>query len=273
MQSPSSNEAATASPRERRRVRIGEIEMDPLRLAEAIDAIEGLVRAGRGGTVFTPNVDHFVLAEEDERFFAAYRDTDLSLVDGTPVLWAARALGSPLPEKVSGSDLLLPVIERSVRHGWRVYLLGAAPGVADRVKSIVEAEYPGVCVVGTGSPNIDLARPVSDQMEIIDAVKATRPDVLFLALGSPKQEIWAHRIREKVRPTVVLGVGASFDFVAGTAKRAPRWISGAGLEWLYRLGHEPRRLWKRYLVRDPKFAMILLRELRSSARRHRQSSR
>jgi N-acetylglucosaminyldiphosphoundecaprenol N-acetyl-beta-D-mannosaminyltransferase len=274
MQSPSTSETPRVdAPREKRRVRIGEIEMDPLTLAAAIDAIEGLVRAGRGGTVFTPNVDHFVLAAEDERFRAAYRDTDLSLVDGTPVLWAARALGSPLPEKVSGSDLLLPVIERGARYGWRVFLLGAAPGIAERVKAIVEAEYPGVRVVGTSSPNIDLARPISDQKEIIDAVKATKPDVLFLALGSPKQEIWAHRIRETMKPTVVVGVGATFDFVAGTAKRAPRWISRAGLEWLYRLAHEPRRLWKRYLVRDPKFAVIVLRESRSSASDRRKNPR
>jgi N-acetylglucosaminyldiphosphoundecaprenol N-acetyl-beta-D-mannosaminyltransferase len=253
-----------APPRAKRRVRIGEIQMDPLSLAEALDAIEGLVRAGRGGTVFTPNVDHFVLAEEDERFRAAYRDTDLSLVDGTPVLWAARLIGSPLPEKVSGSDLLLPVIERAAHFGWRVFLLGAAPGVAERVKGLLEADYPGVQVVGTSSPNVDLSKPVSEQIDIIEAVKAGRPDVLFLALGSPKQEIWAHRIREVMGSTVILGVGASFDFVAGTAKRAPRWISGAGLEWLYRLGHEPRRLWKRYLVRDPKFALIVLRESRSN---------
>jgi N-acetylglucosaminyldiphosphoundecaprenol N-acetyl-beta-D-mannosaminyltransferase len=267
MQWPSATEPAVlAATPSRPRVRIGEIQMDPLTLTEALDAIEALVRAGRGGTVFTPNVDHFVLAEEDERFRAAYRDTDLSLVDGTPVLWAARVLGSPLPEKVSGSDLLEPVAERAARHGWRVYLLGAAPGVAERVKSILEADHPGLRVVGTSSPNVDLSKPVSEQRDIIDAVKATSPDVLFLALGSPKQEIWAHRIREAVKPTVVLGVGASFDFVAGTSKRAPRWISAAGLEWLYRLGHEPRRLWKRYLVRDPKFAFIVIRQSRSGTR-------
>jgi N-acetylglucosaminyldiphosphoundecaprenol N-acetyl-beta-D-mannosaminyltransferase len=268
MQSPSASEPAFVAERpSRARVRIGEIQMDPITLAQALEAIEGLVRGGRGGTVFTPNVDHFVLAEEDERFRNAYRDTDLSLVDGTPVLWAARVLGSPLPEKVSGSDLLLPVAELAARHGWRVFLLGAGPGVAERVKTILEADFPGVKIVGTSSPNVDLSKPVTEQKDVIDAVKATRPDVLFLALGSPKQEIWAHRIREAMKPTVVLGVGASFDFVAGTAKRAPRWISKAGLEWLYRLGHEPRRLWKRYLVRDPKFAVIVYREARSAARR------
>jgi N-acetylglucosaminyldiphosphoundecaprenol N-acetyl-beta-D-mannosaminyltransferase len=266
MLAPSKSKASDVASGPRHRVRIGEIEMDALTLAGALDAIEGLVRAGRGGTVFTPNVDHFVLAEEDNRFRAAYRDTDLSVVDGTPVLWAARLLGTPLPEKVSGSDLLAPVAERAARHGWRIYLLGAAPGVAERVKVILERDYPGLLVVGTSSPNIDLSKPVSDQAGIIEAVKATRPEILFLALGSPKQEIWAHRIRQALRPTVVIGVGASFDFVASTAKRAPRWLSDAGMEWLYRLGHEPRRLWRRYLVRDPKFAVIVLREARSSTR-------
>jgi N-acetylglucosaminyldiphosphoundecaprenol N-acetyl-beta-D-mannosaminyltransferase len=248
------------------RVRIGEIAMDPLTFAQAIDAIERLVRAGAGGTVFTPNVDHFVLAEEDPRFRSAYAATDLALVDGTPVLWAARALGTPLPEKVSGSDLLLPVVERAARYGWRVYLLGAAPGVADRVKATLERDFPGVAIVGTSSPNVDLSKDVSEQAAILKEVSETHPHILFLALGSPKQEIWAHRIREKLKPTVVIGVGASFDFVAGTAKRSPRWISELGLEWLYRLAHEPRRLWKRYLVRDPKFAAIVLRQLGVGAR-------
>jgi N-acetylglucosaminyldiphosphoundecaprenol N-acetyl-beta-D-mannosaminyltransferase len=160
----------------------------------------------------------------------------------------------------------LPVVERAARHGWRVYLLGAGPGVAVRVKEILEREFPGVSIVGTSSPNVDLGKPVSEQADVIDAVAATRPDVLFLALGSPKQEIWAHRIRERMKPAVVIGVGASFDFLAGTAKRSPKWISGLGLEWLYRLAHEPRRLWRRYLVRDPKFAGIVLRQARSAAR-------
>jgi N-acetylglucosaminyldiphosphoundecaprenol N-acetyl-beta-D-mannosaminyltransferase len=259
MQSPSASEAMPEARRTRRRVRIGLIEMDPITLPQALDTIAAMVRAGRGGTVFTPNVDHFVLAEEDDRFRAAYAATDLSLVDGTPVLWAARALGTPLPEKVSGSDLLQPVVGLAAKNGWRVYLLGAGPGVAERVKLLLETEFPGAIIVGTSSPMVDLSRPVSEQMDVIEGVKATRPDILFLALGSPKQEIWAHRIREFMKPTVVIGVGASFDFVAGTAKRAPRWISRAGVEWLYRLAHEPRRLWRRYLVRDPKFAVIVLR--------------
>jgi len=260
-------EASVASfPRTVGRVRLGQIPIDRLTFAEALDAIEGLVHAGRGGTVFTPNVDHIVLAEEDALFRSAYRETDLSLVDGVPVVWASRLFGSRLPEKVAGSDLMRPLAARAATKGWRIYLLGAAHGVAQRVKEILERDYPGILVVGTGSPNVDLAKDVADQQAILDEVRATRPDILFLALGAPKQEIWAHRIRKILQPAVIIGVGATFDFIAGTAKRAPSWIGDAGFEWLYRLAHEPRRLWKRYLLRDPKFLLILARQMFSHGR-------
>ncbi|HEV3191818.1 MAG TPA: WecB/TagA/CpsF family glycosyltransferase [Polyangiaceae bacterium] len=248
------------------RMRLGQIPIDRLTFAEALDAIEGLVLAGHGGTVFTPNVDHVVLAEEDERFRLAYRQTDLSLVDGVPVVWASRLFGPRLPERVAGSDLMRPLAARAAKKGWRVYLLGAAPGVAQRVKVILERDYPGINVVGTGSPNIDIGKEVADQQAIVEDVRAARPDILFLALGAPKQEIWAYRVRQLLKPAVIIGVGATFDFIAGNAKRAPPWVGAAGFEWLYRLVHDPRRLWKRYLVRDPKFLVILARQIRSNGR-------
>ena len=165
------------------------IAIDALTFDEAIDAIEGLVVAGKGGMVFTPNVDHIMLAEEDSLLRAAYERADLSLVDGTPVMWAAHLLGSPLPEKISGSDLIRPLAARAAARGWRVYLLGGRPGVATQAKEILEREYPGLKVVGTSSPMIDLSRDVSEQQDVVDAIRRARPDLLFLALGAPKQEI------------------------------------------------------------------------------------
>jgi|HubBroStandDraft_6_1064221.scaffolds.fasta_scaffold188332_2 N-acetylglucosaminyldiphosphoundecaprenol N-acetyl-beta-D-mannosaminyltransferase len=248
-----------ASPR-RRRVRIGPVDIDALGLAEAIDAIEELVARRRGGMIFTPNVDHVVLADENPLLREAYAEADLSLVDGVPVMWAARALGSPLPEKVSGSDLVRPLVARAAERGWGIYFLGGRPGVAAKAKEILEREFPGVRIVGVSSPDIDLSRDVSEQADAIAAVRAAQPDLLFLALGAPKQEIWGRRIRDAVAPAVILGVGASLDFVAGEAKRAPRWMSSVGLEWLYRLAQEPRRMWRRYLVRDPRFVAIVVRQ-------------
>lgn len=150
MRSPSRNEPQASETR--RRVRIGHVAIDSLGFEQALDAVEALVSRGEGGVVFTPNVDHVVLAEEDAAFRDAYAAADLSLVDGAAVLWAARALGSPLPEKISGSNLLRPLVVRATERGWRVYLLGAAPGVAARAKEILEQDHPGLQVVGTSRP-------------------------------------------------------------------------------------------------------------------------
>lgn len=242
------------------RVRVGQISIDALRFDEAVDAIDALVARGQGGMVFTPNVDHVVMAEENTRFRSAYEAADLSLVDGVPVIWASRLLGQPLPEKVSGADLLRPLAARAALRQWRVYFLGARDGVGTRARDILERDYPGLRVVGTTAPDIDLDVSVDDQGDVLSAIRAARPHLLFLALGAPKQEVWAHRIRDLVRPAVILGVGAALDFVAGVVKRAPPWVSATGFEWMYRLAHEPHRLWRRYLLRDPKFLAIVLRE-------------
>jgi N-acetylglucosaminyldiphosphoundecaprenol N-acetyl-beta-D-mannosaminyltransferase len=242
------------------RVRVGTIAIDALRFEEAIDAIADMVTRGEGGTVFTPNVDHVVVAERDSRLREAYSAADLSLVDGVPVLWAASVLGTPLPEKISGSDLFLPLVARAAHCGWRVYLLGGRDGVAQRAKEILEGRYPGLSIVGTGSPTIDLSKGLSEQEDVLAAVRAARPHLLFLALGAPKQEIWAYRTRDVLRPAVMVCVGAALDFVAGVAKRAPRWMSAAGLEWLFRLAQEPKRMSRRYLLRDPQFAAIVARQ-------------
>jgi N-acetylglucosaminyldiphosphoundecaprenol N-acetyl-beta-D-mannosaminyltransferase len=244
----------------RTRVRIGQVVIDALRFDEAVDAVDELVARGQGGMVFTPNVDHVVLAEEDARFRSAYEAADLSLVDGVPVLWASRILGRPLPEKVSGADLVRPLVARAAQRQWRVYFLGARDGVGARAREILERDYPGLHVVGATAPDIDLDMGVGDQTKALAPVQAARPHLLFLALGAPKQEVWAHHIRDLVRPAVILGVGASLDFIAGVVKRAPPWVSVTGFEWLYRLAREPRRLWRRYLLRDPKFLAIVLRE-------------
>ena len=247
-----------------RRTRIGRIAIDVLSFAEAIDAIDRLIASRAGGTVFTPNVDHVVLADEDPGFREAYDSASLSLVDGKPVLWASRLVGTRLPEKISGSDLMMPLAIRAAARGWRVFLLGGADGVAARAKEILERDVPGLTIVGTSSPRIDLREDVAARADVLDPIRAAKPDLVFVALGAPKQEVWSHRVAHALKPAVFVGIGASLDFIAGTSKRAPTWISDSGLEWLYRLAHEPRRLWRRYLVRDPKFLWILLQQVRGA---------
>jgi N-acetylglucosaminyldiphosphoundecaprenol N-acetyl-beta-D-mannosaminyltransferase len=243
------------------RIKVGELSIDPLTFDEAIDAVDDLVKAKNGGTVFTPNVDHVVLFEEDPAFRRAYEATTLSLADGMPVVWAARLLGTPVPEKVSGSDLVIPLAKRAAVRGWRVFLLGASDNAAIAAKVEIERIAPGVNIVGRLSPMIDLKQPATARASIVDTVKAASPDIVFFAFGTPKQEIFIDEVRDALKPAVLLGVGASFDFIAGLVPRAPRWMAQNGLEWLYRLTKEPKRLWRRYLVRDPKFAVIFARSL------------
>ena len=243
-------------------MRFGQLWIDAVTFAQAVDEIERLVEQGQGGSVFTPNVDHVVKVDGDPVFRAAYERASLSLADGQPVVWASRLLGAEarLPAKVSGSDLVFPLMERAGRKGWRVYMCGGPPGVAEAAAEVVRQRY-GVKVVGTESPRMAMvANPEDDA--IAERVRKAEAQLLLVGFGAPKQELFITRAGEKLGPAVALGIGASLDFMAGRVPRAPRWMSRSGLEWLYRLGKEPRRLWRRYLVEDPKFLLILLRTLR-----------
>jgi N-acetylglucosaminyldiphosphoundecaprenol N-acetyl-beta-D-mannosaminyltransferase len=243
------------------RLEIGALRVDVLDLQGALRAIEALVVAGKGGAVFTPNVDHVVKAERDPSFRAAYLDADLCLADGMPLVWASHLLGSPLPERVAGSDLVVPLAERAATRGWAIYLLGGAPGDAERAAEVLARRH-GVRIAGVDAPRLEPG-PAGEAAGLAAAqrVCAARPDLVYVAFGAPKQELWIHRHAGSIRPAVALGVGASLAFIAGTLPRAPRWMARAGLEWAYRLGREPRRLWRRYLADARGFLPIVARSL------------
>jgi N-acetylglucosaminyldiphosphoundecaprenol N-acetyl-beta-D-mannosaminyltransferase len=245
----------------RARVRFGNLWVDALSFPEALAEIERLVDGGLGASVFTPNVDHVVTAEDDEAFREAYAAASLSLADGQPLIWASRLLGAPLPAKISGSDLVLPLMELAARRRWRVYLLGGGPGVAAAAATRLEREV-GVQIVGVDSPAIQVDRDPQDD-GVTERLRDARPHLVLVALGSPKQELWIHRVRERIRPAVAIAVGAALDFLAGRIRRAPSWMSRCGLEWLFRLSQEPRRLARRYLLKDPRFLLVLGRTLRA----------
>jgi N-acetylglucosaminyldiphosphoundecaprenol N-acetyl-beta-D-mannosaminyltransferase len=238
----------------------GRIWVDALTFDEALDAFVALVAAKRGGRVYTPNVDHVVLAEHDTRFAEAYARADLSFADGMPLVALSRFRSVRLPEKVSGSDFMLPLMERAATHGWRVYLLGGMDGVADTAAKRLIERYPGLQIVGRDPAHINLAAPPAQRAAEIARIAETKPDVVLVALGAPKQEIWIDDVAAALAPAVLIGVGASLDFLAGTAVRAPQWMSKVGLEWLHRLGKDPRRMVQRYLVRDAEFPAILARQ-------------
>jgi N-acetylglucosaminyldiphosphoundecaprenol N-acetyl-beta-D-mannosaminyltransferase len=243
------------------------IEFDFVTLGEAVDRVERLARERTGGLVVTPNVDFVMKVQVDHAFRRVCQQSPLVLADGMPVVWASRLLGAPLPERVAGSDLFPLACERAAQVGQSVYLLGAREGVAERAARILQDRYPGLQVAGTHSPPLGFDRDAAASARVVELVRAAQPDLLFLALGAPKQELWYDAHRDALGVPVALGVGASIDFIAGEVQRAPSWMRRAGLEWLYRFVQEPRRLFRRYFIDDTKFIVLVAREWRRSRAR------
>jgi N-acetylglucosaminyldiphosphoundecaprenol N-acetyl-beta-D-mannosaminyltransferase len=240
---------------------LGTIYAHVVTAEEAIEELEVLVAEGHGGYVVTPNVDHVVQAEDSEELRAAYDDASLSLVDGQPLIWLSKMLGEPFPEKISGSDFVPLVVDRAAERGWRLFFLGAAEGVGARAAEVLRDRYPGIDIV-VHSPSFGFEQDPDETAHVLGMIRNADPQVLVLALGCPKQELLMHRWRDQLGATIAIGSGATLDFIAGNVSRSPTWMSDAGLEWLYRLAREPRRLAHRYLVRDPQIVKIAWRMLR-----------
>ena len=249
-------------PAPRAQLRLGRLWVDVVTREGALATLAALVAEGAGGAVYTPNVDHVVMAERDDAFQAAYAGANLSLADGVPLVWASRLLRPAFPEKLSGSDMLVPMARLAAERGWGVYLLGGGPGAAAEAARRMREEF-GVRVVGVDDGVVSRHPDPASDAAVIARIRQARPELVFVGLGAPKQELFIARARAHLGPAVCVGVGASLDFLAGTLRRSPAWMSRAGLEWLYRLGQEPRRLWRRYLVQDPAFALVVLRTLLS----------
>jgi N-acetylglucosaminyldiphosphoundecaprenol N-acetyl-beta-D-mannosaminyltransferase len=246
-----------------KRVRLGAIYAHALTTGQALDEVGKLVAAGKGGYIVTPNVDHVVQAEHSEALRRVYEEASLSLVDGQPLVWLSRMMGEPFPEKISGSDFVPELIRLAAHERWRVFFLGAAEGVGAKAAEVFRRQYPGV-QIETHSPTFGFDEDPVESAKVLRMVREADPQILVLALGCPKQELLMHRWRQELGPAVAIGAGATLDFVVGNATRSPRWMSAAGLEWLYRLAREPRRLAHRYLVRDPEIVKIAWRTLRSA---------
>ncbi len=205
--------------------------------SETLEWIAAAIAERRPRQVCTANPEFVMRAQRDPEFRMALNQADLVLPDGVGLLWAARWLGARLPERVAGSDLIYRIAERAAESGWRLYLLGAAEGVAEKTAQILNRRHPRLNVVGTfaGSP------AASEAGDLIARIRAARPDLLLVAYGAPQQDVWIARYRDRLDVPVNMGVGGTFDFVAGVARRAPGWVRRLGLEWLHRLWQQPWR--------------------------------
>ena len=238
------------------------VPMACLDFAKLCEVIDSRVRAGAPGFGVTPNVDHICMYHRNPALRAAYADAFVALPDGTPLMWAARLLRRPVKEKLSGSDLVPWLSAHAAEQGHRVFFFGAADGVAAMAAENLQRQYPSLRVAGTYSPPLGFEKDPEAAAAAVAAIQEASPDLLFVALGAPKQELWLHQHYEALGVPVCFGIGAALDFAAGNVKRAPRPIQRIGLEWFWRLCQEPRRLWRRYLIEDAYFAVLIWREIR-----------
>jgi len=252
-------------------VHLGRTDVHACTMAEAVRAVMDLIDRGDPALVVTPNVDHLVLLEHDSEFDDAYARASLRLADGTPLVLLARALGTPVPERVAGVDLTVCVLAAAERAQRSVFFLGGEPTVLDRAVESLRARFPGLRVLGTASPGVELDTIGPGEQDALDAIAQAEPDLLVMFLGTPKQEKWFWRRQDLLPPTVALAVGGTVDMLAGVKRRAPRWVQRIGFEWVWRLTQDPARLAHRYLVRDRAFVGIAARQLREQ-RRHRDST-
>lgn len=234
------------------------VPIHPVTMAEALAWVEAAVRARTPRQLCTGNPEFVMDAQHDAEFRRVLQAADLVVPDGVGLLWAARWLGGRLPERVAGSDLVVQIAARAARHGWRLYLLGAGEGVAQRAGEALAARFPGLVIAGAyaGSP-----RP-EEEAALTARVRAARPDVLFVAYGHPRQDKWIARNRAQLEVPVSLGVGGAFDFIAGVVQRAPAWVQRLHLEWLFRLLQQPWRA-RRVFNAAVRFPLAVLRHGRA----------
>ncbi len=235
-----------------------DIPFDALTFSETLDRLVEFARGDRPRFVVTANVDHVVRYHRCPEVRPLYHEADMVVADGTPLIWASRWLKTPLPERVAGSDLFPALCARAAEDDLSVFFLGGAPGAAERAAGVLQSRLPALRVTGTYCPAMGFEHDDAENKRIVERIRAAGADILFVGLGSPKQEQWISRHRTACGARLSLGIGISFSFVAGDVRRAPRWMQRIGVGRLHRLVQEPGRLWKRYILDDSMFLRLVL---------------
>ena len=232
------------------------IDVFAMRMEEVLDMCERHIKEREALLLGVINAAKVVNSRKNPELRKSLDEADVILADGLPVVWISKLLGRTLPERVAGIDIMAELIKRSGQEHYHVYFLGATNEVVHKVAEIVEEKQPGIIIAGCHDGYFN----ESQEREVAEEIKASRADILFVGMTSPKKENFLRRWRQFMDVPVCHGVGGSFDVVAGVTKRAPGWMQNAGLEWFYRLAQEPRRLWKRYFVTNTLFIMLSIKE-------------
>jgi N-acetylglucosaminyldiphosphoundecaprenol N-acetyl-beta-D-mannosaminyltransferase len=239
------------------RVNVLGVGVNPVSPAQALAVIEGWIAAKDRQYVCVSGIHGVMESQRDEDLRAIHNAAGMVVPDGMPLVWLSRLQGFDQVERVYGPDLLLSCCDRSLSRGYRHFFYGGGPGVPERLVQRLQARFPGLLVVGAYSPPFRALTPAED-IEVVDRINGAQPDIVWIGLSTPKQERWMAEYRERLTAPVFVGVGAAFDFHAGLKRQAPRWMQHSGLEWMFRLLAEPRRLWRRYLRNNPLFVCYIV---------------
>jgi N-acetylglucosaminyldiphosphoundecaprenol N-acetyl-beta-D-mannosaminyltransferase len=231
--------------------------LDPVTLDEAVAFVDGLIEKGTTGQQASLNAAKVVRVQRDAEFTTALRSCELVMADGVPIVWAGRLLGHSIPERVSGIDLMAALLAHAADRSHRVFLLGARADVIEDAAAEIERRYPGIQIAGR---HHGYYTP-EEEPDVIAEIEAARPHLLFVAFETPQKELFLSRMRGVLPVPFVMGVGGSFDVLAGRRRRAPLWMQRIGFEWFFRFVQEPRRLWRRYLIGNTMFLVLVCREL------------
>jgi N-acetylglucosaminyldiphosphoundecaprenol N-acetyl-beta-D-mannosaminyltransferase len=238
--------------------------IDNLSMEETQQTIEGFIHTGKPHQHVVVNVDKLVKASRDPELRQIINDCALVNVDGMPVVWASRLLGKPLKERVAGVDLFEALMRRAGEKGWRVFLLGAKEEVVSKVAATYQHKYPQLVLAGYRN---GYWKGEVEEAQVVEQIRDARPDLLFVAISSPKKEQFLGRWQAEMKIPFAMGVGGTFDVAIGHVKRAPVWMQKSGLEWFYRFLQEPRRMFRRYFIEDMAFVWLFIKEAASGRRK------
>lgn len=227
-----------------------------LTMEESVKFAEEVIRTRTPTQHVVINALKINLMQEDPKLCQIVNDCPLINADGMSIVWGARLLGIPVKERVAGVDLFIKLCEKSAEKGYKIYLFGAKEEVVKKTKAVLEERYPGIQICGYRNGYFSEA----DEPDIVEDMAKSGADIMFVGFSSPKKEYWIHNHINDLNIPFVMGVGGSFDWVAGVTHRAPEWIEKCGLAWFFRFIQEPRRLWRRYLIGNPKFVLLVLKE-------------
>ena len=223
-----------------------------------LEEFKRIIHAKEFAQVAITPVNSILAAHKNAAVKDIYNASDFVLCDGMPVKWASHFLGTPIVERITGLDLLPNVVAYANQENFTLFLLGASPGVGALLKDKITQLYPNCNVVGIYVPPFMKVFDATENQKMVDAVNAAKPDIVLVSLTAPKQDIWIADNKAALCPAVYIGIGGAFEVMAGLAKRAPKWMHAAGLEWFYRLIQEPKRMYRRYLIEAPAFIPLIL---------------